>query len=139
MAYTKKIPHELFRSIILVISIAFIFSFIYFLFMPFFQHLLLPLDYHQDWSLYIWFVIGLFFQIIWWILNPFLNAFNKNNYFVYITCFAAIISISLNLLYIKNGIHYAAIIFCVSWIIQVTLLVLSILYIQKDFICQKNI
>jgi O-antigen/teichoic acid export membrane protein len=93
MAYTKKIPHELFRSIILVISIAFIFSFIYFLFMPFFQHLLLPLDYHQDWSLYIWFVIGLFFQIIWWILNPFLNAFNKNNYFVYITCFAAIISI----------------------------------------------
>ena len=139
MAKTTKITNELFKSIIFVISSALIFSFIYFLFMPLIQHILLPIDYHQEWSFYIWFVVGLFFQIIWWVLNPFLNAFDKNNYFVYITFVAAIISISLNLIYIKNGIQYAAIIFCISWIFQVILLVLSIVHIQKNHIYQKNI
>ena len=107
--------------------------------MPFFQWVLLPENYYQSWKLYIWFILGLFFQIIWWVLNPFLNALNKNNYFVYITCVSAIISISLNLLYIKNGIIYAAIIFCFSWIVQVLLVVLSIIYIQKKIINEENI
>lgn len=139
MANTKKITVELFKSILLIVLISFVFSFIYFLFMPLIQHILLPVDYHQEWSFYIWFVVGLFFQIIWWILNPFLNAFNKNNYFVYITCVTAIISVSLNLLYVKNGIIYAAIIFCLSWVFQVILLITSILNIQKNLIYQKNI
>jgi len=132
MANETKIPYHLFKSFFLISILALLISVIYFFLMPFFQWILLPEKYFMQWELYLWFIIGLFCKILYTLINPLISVFNKNSYFVYITLITGVVSISLNLYLIKYGLIFAAIVFCISWFIQLTLLIISVSYANKN-------
>lgn len=132
MANESKIPYHLYKSFFLVSILALLISVIYFFLMPFFQWILLPEMYYMQWELYLWFIIGLFCKILYTLINPLISVFNKNSYLVYITLITGIVSISLNLFLIKYGLTFAATVFCISWFIQLILLIISVLYANKN-------
>jgi len=132
MANETKIPSHLFKSFFFIAIFTLFVSIIYFFLMPFFQWILLPEKYYMQWQLYLWFIVGLFCKILYTLINPLISVFNKNSYFVYITLITGVFSISLNLYLIKYGLIFAAIVFCISWFIQLTLLIISVSYANKN-------
>ena len=132
MAKETKIPYHLFKSFLLISILILLISVVYFFLMPFLQWILLPENYHLEWRFYIWFVMAISCKILWTTINPFLIAFNKNSYFIYITLTSASISLLLNIYLIKFGIIYAAIVFFITWVIQLTLLIIFVYYANKN-------
>ena len=55
------------------------------------------------------------------------------HFFIYITLISAITSISLNLIFTKNGVEYAAIIYFITWLLQFLGLIFSVYYAKKNF------
>lgn len=134
MAFEKAhIPKRIFRGIFFLFVITICFSVIYYLFFPTLQSIFLPLNYFSGRNFYIWLLLGGTFQVFYWILNPLLTVYEKNIYFVYITLVTAIITVSMNLIFIKNGIKYAAMIYLLSYIIQFFGLLIAIYYAKKYF------
>jgi len=132
MSKETKIPYHLFKSILLISILILLISVVYFFLMPFFQWILLPEFYNIEWEFYIWFLMGISCKILYTIINPFLIVFNKKSYFIYITLISAFISVFLNLYLIQFGLIYAAIVFFISWVTQLLLLIISVLYVNKN-------
>ena len=75
------------------------------------MEIFLPEEYFTGNRLFKWFILGGTLQTLYWIVNPFLIVFDKKEFFIYITIISAVSSITLNLIFTKNGIEYAAIIY----------------------------
>ncbi len=52
----------------------------------------------------------------------------KNMYFFYITLLSAVFSISFNIYLVEYGIKYLALVYFISWFIQLTALIFVIKY-----------
>jgi len=123
-------------TITAILSIALgmaIFSFIYYLCFPLLIDIFLPNEYAINIHIAKWFIIAGFIQVLYWIINPFLIIYEKNSYLLYIAIIAAAVNVILNLMLTKNGVEYAAAIYCVTWIIQYLGTLIAIYYAKKNF------
>lgn len=111
-----------------VILISLIYAFIY----PVIFKLFLPESYHSVLQYYFLFIIAGLFQSLYWLYNPFLLFYERNTFFIYITLFAALISVLLNAFFVKNGLIWVASVFALSWIIQFVCLIMAIKYVKNS-------
>jgi O-antigen/teichoic acid export membrane protein len=91
----------------------------------------LPVSYNSVLNFYLFFIIAGLFQSLYWLYNPFLLFYEKNFYFIYITIIAATISLTLNLLFVSDGLAYVATTFALCWLIQFVLLLITISYVKN--------
>ena len=133
MSLNKVIDRDI---IIAIVSIAFgmvFFSFLYYLCFPLLINIFLPSDYGINSHIGKWFIIAGLLQTLYWSINPFLIIYEKRSYLLYIAIVAATLNVILNLLYTKNGVEYAAMIYCATWVIQLLGTLIGIYYAKKNF------
>jgi len=94
--------------------------------------LFLPKEYFDGLNIFVWFILAGFFQVIYWMVNPFLIVYEKRSYLLYIAIVTATISIILNLIFTKNGIEYAAFIYFVCYVFQCFMTMLGVYYAKKN-------
>ena len=104
----------------------------YYLFFPTLMKLFLPKEYFDGLNIFVWFILAGFFQVVYWMVNPFLIVYEKRSYLLYIAIATATISITLNLIFTKNGIEYAAFIYFVCWVFQFFMTMLGVYYAKKN-------
>lgn len=139
MSNKKNISKDIYKNIIFLAILMALVSTIYFYLYPILINIFLPNEYYVSSSLYKWFVIAGYFQILYWIINPFLVIFDKRYYFLLSSIIAMIVNISLNLILLKNGIEYAAFVYSLTWIFQFSITLILIAYAKKNFkLEQKN-
>lgn len=112
--------------------ILFVLSCAYLIIYPLIFKIFLPDSYNNILSCYYYFIIAGLFQSLYWLYNPFLLFYERNSYFVYLTIFTAIISCSLNYLFVKRGLEWIAAIFAFSWLIQFVCLLIIISYVKNS-------
>ncbi|WP_445749699.1 lipopolysaccharide biosynthesis protein [Polaribacter sp.] len=115
-----------------LVGLLVIFSVIYTLIYPFIFKLFLPYNYYSVLKFYYLFITAGLFQSLYWLYNPFLLFFERNSFFIYITVVAAIVSLTLNFLFVNFGLIWVASIFAFSWLIQLVLLLISITYVKNS-------
>jgi len=99
---------------------------------PFIFKIFLPESFHSVLSFYFLFILAGLFQSLYWLYSPFLLYFEKNAYFILITLISAVVSLGLNLTFIKNGLIWLASIFALSWGIQFVSLLLVTKYVKNS-------
>ena len=104
----------------------------YYLFFPTLMKLFLPKEYFDGLNIFVWFILAGFFQVVYWMVNPFLIVYEKRSYLLYIAIATATISITLNLIFTKNGIEYAAFIYFVCYVFQCFMAMLGVYYAKKN-------
>ncbi len=133
MSSNKTIDKEIVKTILSITFGMIIFSMIYYLLFPFLIEVFLPVEYFINIEIAKWFIIAGFMQVQYWIINPFLIIYEKNSYLLYIAIIAALVNIILNLIFTKNGVEYAAMIYCITWVIQYLGTLIAIYYAKKNF------
>ena len=133
MSSNKIIDKDIITAILSIALGMAIFSLIYYLCFPLLIDIFLPSEYSTNIYIAKWFIIAGFIQVLYWIVNPFLIIYEKNSYLLYIAVIAATVNVALNLIFIKNGIEYAAKIYCITWIIQYIGTLTAIYYAKKNF------
>jgi len=129
---SHEIDSKIIQYFFLMILFMLFFCFAYYLFFPTLVKLFLPKEYFDGLSFFIWFILAGFFQVIYWMVNPFLITYERNYFLLYISIITALISLILNLSYTKYGAENAAIIYFICWFIQCFLTILSVYYAKKN-------
>tara|TARA_Y100000590_G_scaffold141270_3_gene162062 strand:- start:5599 stop:6855 length:1257 start_codon:yes stop_codon:yes gene_type:complete len=132
MSNTNKIDFQTIQIIASIIVFMIFFSLAYYLLFPTLMKIFLPEQYFGGSNIFIWFIMAGFVQVLYWIINPFLIIYEKRSYLLYIAIVAASINIVLNLIFTKNGIEYAAIIYFTTWIIQCLGSIICVYYAKKN-------
>ena len=111
-----------------------VFSFLYYFCFPLLINIFLPEEYSLHIHIAKWFIIAGFLQTIYWTINPFLIVYEQRAYLLYIAIVAAILNVILNLIYVKNGVEFAAIVYCTTWAVQLIGTLIGIYYAKKNFL-----
>lgn len=127
----NHINHKLKKFTLLFCALLLFFSLIYAVIYPFIFKIFLPISYQSVLQYYYLFIIAGLFQSLYWLYNPFLLFYEKNSFFIYITLIAAIVSITLNFFFVKNGLFWIAAIYTLSWAIQFVCLLIAIKYVEN--------
>lgn len=130
MTNNKK-NHKLSQITYMFCGVLVFFSIAYCVIYPFIFKIFLPISYQSVLQYYYLFIIAGLFQSLYWLYNPFLLFYEKNAYFIYITLIAAIVSITLNFIFVKNGLIWIAAIYTLSWSIQFVCLIIIIKYVKN--------
>lgn len=128
----KREVYKLKKITLILSGLLFVFSIFYVVLYPFIFKLFLPRSYDSVLNYYFLFIIAGLFQSLYWLYNPFLLFYEKNTYFIYITLFAAVISVVLNSFFVKNGLVWVASVFMLSWFIQFICLLIAIRYVKNS-------
>lgn len=124
--------HKLSQITYMFCGVLVFFSIAYCVIYPFIFKIFLPITYQSVLQYYYLFIIAGLFQSLYWLYNPFLLFYEKNAYFIYITLIAAIVSITLNFIFVKNGLIWIAVIFALSWATQFVCLLIAIMYVKNS-------
>ncbi len=134
MSSNKIVDKEIIMAIISITLGMIVFSFLYYFCFPLLINIFLPEEYSLHIHIAKWFIIAGFLQTIYWIINPFLIVYEQRAYLLYIAIVAAILNVILNLIYVKNGVEFAAIVYCTTWAVQLIGTLIGIYYAKKNFL-----
>lgn len=123
----NRIKNSAIKRIQLIIASGFFFFSILFYFsITTAFELILGIEYSNGKTLIKWFVLGIFFQLIYWLSSTIIIHYQKNWYLVLFSFIAMLISLTLNILFLeKLKLEFAAFIFCCSWFIMAFMTVIK--------------
>jgi O-antigen/teichoic acid export membrane protein len=138
MSLNKIIDKEIIIAIISITLGMIVFSLLYYYCFPLLINIFLPNEYSINTHIAKWFIIAGFLQTLYWTSSPFLIIYEQRYYLLYIAVVAAILNVFLNLIYTKNGVEFAAIVYCLTWIVQLLGTWISIYYAKKNFLSSET-